>query len=43
MAPMAMPFYKDIGFTLTEIAYVKNIRVIMSIVGVIIGGILWKN
>ena len=44
MAPMAMPFYKDIGFTLTEIAYVaKTFGVIMSIVGVIIGGILWKN
>ena len=44
MAPMAMPFYKDIGFTLTEIAYVaKTFGVIMSIVGVIIGGILWKK
>ena len=44
MAPMAMPFYKDIGFTLTEIAYVaKTLGVIMSIVGVIIGGILWKK
>ena len=44
MAPMAMPFYKDIGFTLTEIAYVaKTFGVIMSIVGVVIGGILWKK
>jgi PAT family beta-lactamase induction signal transducer AmpG len=44
MAPMAMPFYKDLGFTLTEIAYVaKTFGVIMSIVGVIIGGILWKK
>ena len=44
MAPMAMPFYKDIGFTLTEIAYVaKTFGVIMSIVGVIIGGILRKK
>ena len=44
MAPMAMPFYKDVGFTLTEIAYVaKTFGVIMSIVGVIVGGILWKK
>jgi PAT family beta-lactamase induction signal transducer AmpG len=44
MAPMAMPFYKDIGFTLTEIAYVaKTFGVVMSIIGVIVGGILWKK
>jgi len=44
MAPMAMPFYKDIGFTLTEIAYVaKTFGVFMSILGVIVGGILWKK
>ena len=41
MAPMAFPFYQDIGFTLTQIAYVaKTFGVIMTFIGVFIGGII---
>jgi PAT family beta-lactamase induction signal transducer AmpG len=40
MAPMALPFYQDQGFTLTQIAYVaKTFGIVMSLVGVFIGGL----
>jgi len=41
LAPMAMPFYREIGFTETEVALVTNaFGSIVTIAGVFIGGLL---
>ena len=41
LAPMAMPFYREIGFTETEVALVTNAYgSIVTIAGVFIGGLL---
>ncbi len=41
LAPMAMPFYREIGFTETEIALVTNaFGSLVTIAGVFIGGLL---
>jgi len=44
MGPMANPFYKDMGFSLTEIgAVVKIVALIGSISGLFLGGIFIKQ
>ena len=43
MGPMANPFYIDLGYTLSEIGYVKIVALIATIVGVFIGGFLIKK
>ena len=41
LAPMAMPFYREIGFTETEVALVTNaFGSIVTIAGIFIGGLL---
>ena len=43
MGPMANPFYIDLGYTLSEIGYVKVVALIATIIGVFIGGFLIKK
>ena len=43
MGPMAQPFYVDLGYTLSEIGYVKAVALIATIIGVFIGGFLIKK
>ena len=41
LGPMAMPFYKDTGFTKEEVAIVTNaFGILMTMIGVLVGGIL---
>ena len=43
MGPMANPFYIDLGYTLSEIGYVKVVALIATIIGVFIGGFFIKK
>tara|TARA_B100001939_G_scaffold20086_1_gene16514 strand:+ start:1200 stop:2513 length:1314 start_codon:yes stop_codon:yes gene_type:complete len=43
MGPMANPFYIDLGYTLSEIGYVKVVALIATIIGVFIGGFFIKE
>ena len=43
MGPMANPFYIDLGYTLSEIGYVKVVALIATIIGVFVGGFLIKK
>ena len=43
MGPMANPFYIDLGYTLSEIGYVKVVALIATIIGVFIGGFFIKR